>query len=96
MGQAFFTPNFCQLFEKLITDLSTRNFYLKKQALMQFHHLMRAYFVKRDNRFRATVSLLGQEVTVHLPNSGRLADLLIPHRPLWLAAGRSILDRQPS
>jgi len=56
---------------------------------MQFQNLARGYFVKRDNRFRATVSLAGREVAAHLPNSGRLLDLLAPYRPVWLAAVRS-------
>jgi sugar fermentation stimulation protein A len=52
---------------------------------MQFQDLTRGYLVKRDNRFRVTVSLAGQEVAAHLPNSGRLVDLLTPQRPVWLA-----------
>jgi sugar fermentation stimulation protein A len=42
-------------------------------------------FLRRDNRFRATVSVNGQEAAAHVPNSGRLADLFVPNREVWLA-----------
>lgn len=35
-------------------------------------------FVARDNRFRVTVEVAGQHVWAHLPNSGRLGELLVP------------------
>lgn len=38
----------------------------------------------RDNRFRVTVEVDGQEVWAHLPNSGRLGELLVPGRRLLL------------
>ncbi len=41
-------------------------------------------FIRRDNRFRATVRVDGREVWAHVPNSGRLHDLFIPGRPVWL------------
>jgi sugar fermentation stimulation protein A len=41
--------------------------------------------VRRDNRFRVTVEVHGQPVGAHLPNSGRLTELLTPGRPCWLA-----------
>jgi sugar fermentation stimulation protein A len=37
-------------------------------------------FVARDNRFRVTVELGGRKVGAHLPNSGRLGELLVPGR----------------
>jgi sugar fermentation stimulation protein A len=40
--------------------------------------LARAGFISRDNRFAATVVLDGREVTAHVPNSGRMAELLVP------------------
>ncbi len=52
--------------------------------------LIPARFVRRDNRFRATVEVDGQEVWAHVPNSGRLHDLFIPGRPIYLhPAGHS-------
>lgn len=41
-------------------------------------------FVQRDNRFRVTVEVNGGSVAAHLPNSGRLTELLTPGRPCWL------------
>jgi sugar fermentation stimulation protein A len=41
-------------------------------------------FVRRDNRFRVTVEVDGEHVAAHLPNSGRLTELLAPGRPCWL------------
>lgn len=35
-------------------------------------------FVARDNRFRVTVEVDGRKVWAHLPNSGRLGELLVP------------------
>ncbi len=46
--------------------------------------LLPGAFIRRDNRFRATVRLEAQDVWAHVPNSGRLHDLFIPGRPVWL------------
>jgi sugar fermentation stimulation protein A len=40
--------------------------------------------LQRDNRFRATVFVAGQERPAHVPNSGRLAELLLPGAPVAL------------
>ena len=42
--------------------------------------------MRRENRFRVAVEIGGEVVAAHLPNSGRLAELLTPARPCWLAA----------
>ena len=46
--------------------------------------LLPALFVRRENRFRATILLNGKEVSAHVPNSGRLLDLFTPQRPLYI------------
>lgn len=46
--------------------------------------LLEATFVVRENRFRARALLAGKEVSVHVPNSGRLTELLLPHQPVLL------------
>jgi len=51
--------------------------------------LIPATFVKRDNRFRVTVQVEGHLVWAHLPNSGRLRELLVPGRRVLLAAART-------
>jgi sugar fermentation stimulation protein A len=54
--------------------------------------LVEGRFVTRDNRFRVTAEVGGREVWAHLPNSGRLGELLLPGRRVVLvekpAAGR--------
>lgn len=40
--------------------------------------LVRGAFIRRLNRFAALVDVDGQEQMVHLPNSGRLHELLVP------------------
>jgi len=47
--------------------------------------LIAGRFVRRDNRFRVTVEVGGDSVAAHLPNSGRLTELLVPGRVCWLA-----------
>lgn len=42
-------------------------------------------FVLRDNRFRATVEVAGRPVPVHVPNSGRMRELLVPGAEVRLA-----------
>lgn len=52
---------------------------------MEFPPLIPAHFLRRDNRFRATVLVEGEERWAHVPNSGRLTELFVPGQPLWLA-----------
>lgn len=47
--------------------------------------LVEGRFVARDNRFRVTIDLEGDPVWAHLPNSGRLGELLVPDRRVLLA-----------
>ncbi len=47
--------------------------------------LVEGRFVRRDNRFRATVTVAGNQVAAHVPNSGRLHELFAPGRPVLLA-----------
>ena len=51
--------------------------------------LVEGRFLTRDNRFRVTVEMGGNEVWAHLPNSGRLGELLVPGR-------RAILVERPA
>ncbi|NOZ71985.1 MAG: DNA/RNA nuclease SfsA, partial [Chloroflexi bacterium] len=46
--------------------------------------LIPAHFLHRDNRFRATVRLEEGTAWAHVPNSGRLHDLFVRERPIWL------------
>lgn len=47
--------------------------------------LRAARFIRRDNRFRVVAELDGRPVMAHLPNSGRLGELLTSGRELRLA-----------
>lgn len=47
--------------------------------------LVEAEFLRRENRFRATVALEGREVAVHVPNPGRMHELFSPGRRVLLA-----------
>ena len=46
--------------------------------------LVEARFIKRLNRFAALVRMEGQEVMVHVANTGRMGELLVPGRPVLL------------
>lgn len=46
--------------------------------------LKEAVFVRRENRFRAEVKLDGQIVKAHVPNSGRMQELLLPGAKVWV------------
>ncbi len=46
-----------------------------------------ARFLSRPNRFGVWVEIEGRSEYVHLPDPGRLRELLIPGTPVWLAPG---------
>ena len=46
--------------------------------------LIEGRLVRRDNRFRATVLVDGRPVKAHVPNSGRLGELLVPDAAIHL------------
>ena len=51
---------------------------------MTYHDLRSAVFLARPNRFVARVELDGREETVHVKNTGRCRELLIPGRTVYL------------
>ena len=52
---------------------------------MDLPPLVPGTFVKRDNRFRATVTVAGRQTSAHVPNSGRLGELFTPGCNIWLS-----------
>lgn len=46
--------------------------------------LLEAQFVARPNRFLTIVRLEGRETEAHLPDPGRLRELLVPGRTVWV------------
>ena len=51
---------------------------------MRYANICRAVFLERPNRFIARVELDGKTETVHGKNTGRLRELLVPGREVWL------------
>ncbi len=56
---------------------------------MRLPSLIAGRFIERVNRFRVTLYVDDLEVDAHLPNSGRLTELLTPGRPCWLKPASS-------
>lgn len=52
-----------------------------------YQHVIPAEFAARPNRFIASVRIDGQPETVHVKNTGRCRELLIPGTRVWLAEG---------
>ena len=52
---------------------------------MRYENVCRAMFLERPNRFIARVELDGRIETVHVKNTGRCRELLIPGCEVWLA-----------
>ena len=53
---------------------------------MKYENITRAVFIKRPNRFIAEVEVDGHRETVHVKNTGRCRELLIPGCEVWLTA----------
>lgn len=51
---------------------------------MQYPNIHKAEFLDRPNRFIAHVALNGEQVTVHVKNTGRCRELLVPGAAVWL------------
>lgn len=51
---------------------------------MKYHHVKRAVFRLRPNRFIAECALDGESVTAHVPNTGRCRELLLPGATVYL------------
>ncbi|RME85513.1 MAG: DNA/RNA nuclease SfsA [Caldilineae bacterium] len=62
---------------------------------MNLPPLQPAVFLRRDNRFRATVLVEGEPTAAHVPNSGRLTDLFEPGRRVWVAAAAAPHRKTP-
>ena len=62
---------------------------------MKLPPLLPALLLRRDNRFRATVRPAGEELAAHVPNPGRLGELLVPERRVWVAPRDGAHRRTP-
>jgi len=54
---------------------------------MRYPNIAKAAFISRPNRFVAQVELEGRVETVHVKNTGRCRELLLPGRTVWLTEG---------
>lgn len=53
---------------------------------MVYENINKAKFIKRPNRFIAEVEIDGQREIVHVKNTGRCKELLLPGCEVWLTA----------
>ena len=53
---------------------------------MKYRNVIPAVFMDRPNRFIAHVELDGKRETVHVKNTGRCRELLLPGAEIWLTA----------
>ena len=56
---------------------------------MTYHHIQKATFLKRPNRFIAHVLLQGKEEIVHVKNTGRCRELLEQGNVVYLEKGKN-------
>ena len=52
---------------------------------MRYRNVVPAVFVDRPNRFTAHVDIDGRRETVHVKNTGRCGELLLPGAEVWLS-----------
>ena len=60
---------------------------------MRYDHVIETVFFRRPNRFIAEVELSGQTETVHVKNTGRCRELLIPGARVWLTSSENPLRK---
>ena len=53
---------------------------------MKYENITKAVFLKRPNRFIAEVEIDGVREIVHVKNTGRCKELLVPGCEVWLTA----------
>lgn len=56
---------------------------------MQYKHIHKAIFLDRPNRFIAHVILDDKNETVHVKNTGRCKELLVPGATVYLEEGEN-------
>lgn len=60
---------------------------------MKYAHVIAGCFLRRPNRFIAQVAIDGQEETVHVKNTGRCRELLVPGCTVYLAVSDNPLRK---
>ena len=62
---------------------------------MQYESIIPAKFINRPNRFIANVEIEGQPVTVHVKNTGRCKELLLPGVTVYLEKAKNPERKTP-
>ena len=62
---------------------------------MKYIEISEAEFISRPNRFLARVRLSGEEISVHVKNTGRCRELLLPHSRVYLSHGEATGRKTP-
>lgn len=65
------------------------NLYKVRIIMIYNNNTIKAEFIKRPNRFIAYVNLNGEEVVVHVPNTGRCREILVPKSTVILKEGKN-------
>ena len=52
---------------------------------MKYRNVIRGFFIDRPNRFTAHAEISGRTETVHVKNTGRCRELLLPGAEVWLS-----------
>ena len=56
---------------------------------MKYDNITKSVFISRPNRFIAEVEVNGHREIVHVKNTGRCKELLIPGSEVWLTASEN-------
>ena len=62
--------------------------------MVELGELEQARFVDRPNRFAAVVERLGTRVLAHVPNSGRMSELLVPSAKVFITPAAGVSTRK--
>jgi sugar fermentation stimulation protein A len=62
--------------------------------LYLFDHIVQAHFLSRPNRFLIRCKRNGRTISAHLPNPGRLQELLLPGREIYLTSDQNAENRK--
>ncbi len=60
-----------------------------KEIIMKYSKVIRAEFINRPNRFIAQVTIDGNTEIVHVKNTGRCKELLVPHCTVYLSESQN-------
>ena len=52
--------------------------------IMKYERIERATFLERPNRFIAYARIAGKQETIHVKNTGRCAELLVPEAEIFV------------